>query len=362
MVDAQWVNAGFLTAFGWEGAWDFTREDLLRRLAQPKPAQGDDTYRELRVQVFNQLRNPNDTAMQPLLWPPIYGDAFGNFYTSPHVYFSITPTKYALFAKWCEGDFLDDADQPEQHVERIEELPLAEQPATLDKAALHWCMGGPFHPGCEMTWPMRRASMYRAPFRLRERPPGIAEPDYGDVMTQAIALGPAGPLVASGPGDVSRWMAVPWQTDTASCRSGYAWSGNPTPNDTFIPTFWPSRVPNDVLTAGQFAIVIDPNRSLDERWRAFYHRVRWLRGFDYGGPYLPQITKMITEFGDLGVVEARANPNAGADDPFPETLYVESVPTVRTTPGILEHAHQQRATLRPNEEFTRVRFGGLGRR
>ena len=52
------------------------------------------------------------------------------------------------------------------------QMPAFEPPATLDRAALHFCMGGPFHPGCEMTWPMRHGSMYRAPFRLRQRPDG----------------------------------------------------------------------------------------------------------------------------------------------------------------------------------------------
>jgi hypothetical protein len=38
-------------------------------------------------------------------------------------------------------------------------------------------------------------------------------------------------------------MAVPWQTDTASCRSGYDLSYDP-----YVPAFWPARVPNEVLT------------------------------------------------------------------------------------------------------------------
>jgi len=68
---------------------------------------------------------------------------------------------------------------------------------------------------------MRHASMYEAPFRIRHRPPGQPEPDYGPDLTQAIALAPGGPLYAQGPGDISRWMALPWQGDTAFCRSGY---------------------------------------------------------------------------------------------------------------------------------------------
>jgi len=62
---------------------------------------------------------------------------------------------------------------------------------------------------------------------------------------------------------------------------------------------------------------------------------------------------MITEFGDLGVVEERANPNP-AGDPFPAVLYVESAPTVRAPKQLLvaarEHAHE----LRPNADFTYV--------
>ena len=159
-------------------------------------------------------------------------------------------------------------------------------------------------------------------------------------------------------------MAVPWQTDTASCRSGYTLERQPVPATRFIPTFWPSRVPNDVLTERRYEVVVDARLPLDERLRAFYHRVRWLRGFDYDGPYLPQIARMITQFGDLGVVEARPNPNAGDPEATRSRamLYVESRPTVPTTERCCDHAHEQRATLRPNPEFTRVRFGGIGRR
>ncbi|HWT07157.1 MAG TPA: LodA/GoxA family CTQ-dependent oxidase, partial [Xanthomonadales bacterium] len=366
MVDAQWVNAGFLNAFGWEAPNDFTRADLIDRLSKPKPAHGDDPYRELRVQLFNQLRvppaSPAMTGQNPIAWPPLYGDAFGNYYNSPRVYFNVTATKYKLFQRWSEGDFNDDLNESDGHVARFEELPLEAQPSTLDMAALHWCMGGPFHPGCEMTWPMRQITMYREAFRLRERPATLPEPNYGPFISPAIINLSDGPLFWNGPGDITRWMAVPWQTDTASCRAGYTgWPGNPLPNEIFIPSFWPSRVPNDVLTEEDFEIVVNAKLELDERMHAFYRRVRWLRSFDYNGPYIPQITRMITEFGDLGVVEARENPNAG-DDPFPRVLYVESAPTVRAPKHLLLAAREQAHELRPNEEFTFVRFGGLGRR
>ena len=361
MMDAQWVNAGFLAQFGWHGPNDFSRGDVLWKLSR-KPRAGDDRYGELRRQVFYLIRKPGAALQQPLLWPYIYGDAFGNYDDSPRVYFAVTKTRWLLLEKWADGDFVDDYGQPPRTVARLEDVPLGEQPATLDRAALHWCMGGPFHPGCELTWPMRRPTMYRAPFRVAERPANASEPDYGPVLTWAIASAPFGPLSGSAPGDLTRWMAVPWQTDTASCRSGYTWNGNPYP-DTYIPTFWPSRVPNDVMTEHRYALVVNAALPMDVRLDAFYHRVRWLRGFDYDGPYLPQIARMIVQFGDLGVIEARPNPHAAnLNDPFPAVLYVESKPTVPADPAVLDHAHDERDTLRPNPEFTRVRFGGIGRR
>jgi hypothetical protein len=152
-------------------------------------------------------------------------------------------------------------------------------------------------------------------------------------------------------------MAVPWQTDTASCRSGYQANLDP-----YIPTFWPSRVPNHVLTEGQFAIVTDTSRSLEARMQAFNTRKSWLRGLDLQAPYIMQITKMIDHFGELGVVERRANPNAGKDgDPFPPVFQVESTPTVPVAPAVLHAAHEARGSEGVSAEFLRARFGGRAR-
>jgi hypothetical protein len=172
--------------------------------------------------------------------------------TGPRSRIAITKTLYRYLQKWVEGDFYQDYDPEKGSAQSIEEVPLEERPYTLDRAALHFCMGGPFHPGCEMTWPMRISSMYIGPFRLRHRKSNgkvsIIDEElelqnkYGSPLKPVIALGVGGPLYASSPGDITKWMAVPWQTDSASCRSGYEAEYDP-----YIPTFWPSRVPNHVL-------------------------------------------------------------------------------------------------------------------
>ena len=128
----------------------------------------------------------------------------------------------------------------------------------LDRASLEFCLADAFHPGCEMTWPMRHHTLYMAPFRIAHAVEGYIEPQYGpildmDVMAGLLPYGPLGPQV---PGGVTRWMAVPWQTDTASCRSGYVKKYDP-----YLPTFWPARVPNQVLAEENYNIVMDDNQT-----------------------------------------------------------------------------------------------------
>ena len=182
----------------------------------------------------------------------------------PREWYAITKLQYDMLRQWSEGDFVADYDPAPP--KPFDELSPAEQAAALDKAALDNTIGGPFHPGCEMTWPMRQAIMYAKPFRLklRQGPPK----DYGDTLDSKVALGPGGPLDGSGPGDVSRWMAVPWQTDTSSCLYAYTgWQEN-----VFLPTFWPVRVPNNVLTKEQFDVITDAKRPYAERFDAFDYR------------------------------------------------------------------------------------------
>lgn len=355
LSDTQWVNYGFLVMFGWRSPHDFSDKTLLAKLAQPPAHDGTDPYRELRTQIAYQFRQKTDQP-QPLAWPPIYGDASGSFDDSPRAYFTYTPTNLKYIDDWRKGDFVGDYDPDRAEPGTLEEVEPARQPCTLDRAALYWCMGGPFHPGCELTWPMRQPMPYRSALRLRERPAELAEPDYGEFMTAALATSDDGPLASSGPGDLTKWMAVPWQTDTASCRSGYPTETYP---DGWLPTFWPSRVPNDVLAEEDYAIVIDASRPLEERIAAFNRRGKWLaRILDLDGPYIKEIGKMIDHFGDLGVVEARENPHP--DDPFPSTIYVESAPTKPVEPKLLQQRLAPRART-VSEDFMRARFGGRAR-
>jgi hypothetical protein len=319
LSQAQWVNKGFQVQFGWRGAYDFLHPEHIAKLSNPGVEN-----QELRRQLFNSFRNPDYRTIDPYRWPQIYGDNFNVPMVDARQFLAVTSTQYFLLKQWRDGNFKSDWNPAQRRPDNIESVSLQDRPAVLDRTSLEHCMGGPFHPGCEMTWPMRHAKLYRAPFRIRLRTADNPEPDYGDVLTPAVIQdsnsndNPDGPLAASGPGDITRWLAVPWQTDTASCRAGYEPEYDP-----YLPTFWPAGVPNHVLAAKDYADVMNQKLPLDERVRAFYRRSTWFRVLK--GGEIDQINQMINDFSKLGVVEERPGPQ---DHEFPPTMLVESPPAM----------------------------------
>ncbi|HEU4535300.1 MAG TPA: LodA/GoxA family CTQ-dependent oxidase, partial [Polyangiaceae bacterium] len=312
----QWVNHGFAAQFGHGGRYDFEDPAFVARLAR-KPPEGEyDPEAEVRRQVLNSFRPPVAADGNQLPWPWLYGDAMavpaGN---SPRQNASITATQYAALRRWAAGDFEDDWGDARPDETDLDRLPLAEQPAMLDRAALEFCLADAFHPGCELTWPMRHLSLYRAPFRVRERPADEPPPDYGPTLNQAAALAPAGPLYAQGPGDLTRWMGLPWQADTAYCRAGYDANYDP-----FAPTFWPARVPNHVLTAHDYDLVVDQKLPPQRRVDAFSQRTSWNKPLH--GDTAQQMEQMVRIFGSMGLVEVR--PGVPDDPALPKTMMVAS--------------------------------------
>ena len=320
---AQWVNKGFFVQYGWGAPYDFMDPELLAKLSFLPDGKDRDEYQELRRQIFHAFRDPNSDNVNVNGWPWVYGDNVQIPAKDANAFLAITKTQYNFLQAWVEGKFDDDWHPDWQPPQSLDEIELHKQPDELDKAALWFCLGGPFHPGCEMTWPMRHETMYYAPFRIRPRSPQDPEPDYGEFLKpkifQSSVSGEYPPIFANAPGDITRWMAIPWQTDTSSCRAGYD-----TKYDPYIPTFWPARVPNHVLTEEDYKIVIDQNQPKDKRLAAFNRRAVWYRFLGQDFDYIDQINKMITDFGNLGVVEYRKGVDDDSD--FPPVMYVETEP------------------------------------
>jgi hypothetical protein len=315
---SQWVNSGVARDYGWGSPVDFSDKRLLKRLTSRRK------QRPFRQAIFERFRNPNYEVLQSNLLPPLYGDALTMQINSqdPREWMAIPQTHYNFLQQWADGDFV--LDEPPTVYATADDIPLAERPFALDKAMLDETLGGPFHPGCEFTWPMRHALLYSEPFRLKRR--ATPEPGWGGELTTSIVLAPNGPLDGSGPGDITRWMACPWQTDTSSCLSAYTfYSGE------YLPTFWPARVPNDVLTSEAYQTLLDPHASDDDKEAAFglLGRRKWLRGvgYDYQIPATrTESAQTRREFVDawpkVGIVVEKPLPNSAPL--FPTTVWVET--------------------------------------
>ena len=226
--------------------------------------QKPDPYAELRQTLANTFRPPQPIWSSeprrsgPHVWPWVYGDAYGTFppngpgnmldYDRTVKRQSSSGGSRVILMADPAADRRGGRNTTRSHVP----LNQASRRRSID-AALHFCLADTFHPGCEMTWPMRHFSIYQqivpdpSPTRTREPETTTGEPLIGRPHCKVD-----GPLIRQESGDITRWMALPWQGDTAFCRSGYDLEYDP-----YVPTFWAARVPNQVLTEEDYQTVID---------------------------------------------------------------------------------------------------------
>ncbi|WP_191602716.1 LodA/GoxA family CTQ-dependent oxidase [Marinomonas algicola] len=357
LSNLQWVNKGFATLFGSGGQMNFNEASFVSKLAAVPESPALDPYDELRRVILNSFR-PHQTEMNdPRLWPWLYGDDFGGdlFQESPNTMLALPSLQQLHLQRWAHGEFINDWEPSYKEPDYLDDIPLTEQPDMLDKAAMHFCLADAFHPGCEMTWPMRHPTLYSAPFRIRQSRSNEAPCQWGESLSQKSALAIDGPLYAQVAGGLTRWMGLPWQGDTAYCRAGYD------PDfDMYQPSFWPARVPNTILSEDDYKVVMDTNASRATRIAAFNRRLSWNRFIDRplesddGKPSIAQVMdRMIAEFAQQGIIEARKGLD---DDPdFPSTMYVEKN-------GYTEHAAARMlkavTPAAPNSREERIRNSG----
>jgi hypothetical protein len=332
LVNSQWVNQGIYFLFGAGSPSDLTDPAYLAKLASPEPAD-----RPIREALFHWFRQPpppwTDPSPRadlppsdPTGLPPFYGDGIDFEVTIYDL--AVTNTQYEWLRRWADGDF-ETGDRGGSRSSRssIADFSLAEQPAALDRAPLEDCLGGPFHPGIELTWPMRVPSLWRAPaesggllYRLNILPAGEApRDDYGPFLTPEIALGPGGPVQASGPGTLTRWLGVPWQTDEASCLSGY----NPS-NYLSLPSFWAARVPNQVLSMQSYQRLWAPDLPPAQRMKHLSYRQFWLRDLTAQGTNQARINQMVANWNAMGIVAEQPVPGGEPRPGWPDRYWVET--------------------------------------
>lgn len=192
------------------------------------------------------VRDPNQPEQNwvgaPFM-PLSMGDAGKPFLT-------VSLTQYFFLTQWNRGHFTADVG------------PTLGPGEALDRAVLANCLGGRFAPGIEMTFIIRDPELWRrdwqdpavGPFRIRALPLNYADVQASQPFLSVgyvpMHAGPDGLTSAMiEPGDVTKFMAIPWQTDYNSCATH-----NQAPNPHLSSTLywsWPAQRPVQVHVADQ---------------------------------------------------------------------------------------------------------------
>ena len=113
----------------------------------------------------------------------------------PATFTSLTELQYDRLVKWSEGYFAKNKEK--NHVpESFDLIAVEDQPTALTKAALEATIGAPLFPGIEISWNAEKSSTYNLdrPFTIND-----------NVL----------------PGDLTKYLSLPWQSDFYQCRSNW---------------------------------------------------------------------------------------------------------------------------------------------
>lgn len=184
------------------------------RLVQSADA---DTFKETYFEYIRQrgLGDPGDDASdvgenQSGLMPFLAGDnPISNITISK--YLGLTETQYFFLSQYSKGHYT------------LDPLPALGPGAALDKASLSNCVGGAFSPGIEITWITRNPAIYRSlpnPSRpsdfFRVYGKYLADDHHGQLSLSNGSTGSYNNYSLE-PGDLTKYMAQPWQADFNEC-------------------------------------------------------------------------------------------------------------------------------------------------
>jgi hypothetical protein len=191
------------------------------RLGDPDPQ-----YNPLRRYFFEVLRPPNEqnalisTSTGYTMMPFLAGDDPARKSQLSSKFLKLTYTQYFVLEQWVSGRFQGAG------VGRATggASDGADDGQALSRATLENCVGGGFCPGIEMTWISRNPLIYSEPFRLKPRRYDGPPLSLGMDFAQGLE-----------PGDVIKFMALPWQGDFNDCSSQLL--------DDRIVWWWPAQRP-----------------------------------------------------------------------------------------------------------------------
>ncbi len=185
----------------------------------------------LSQKLFNALRPPSykrpngdepsdddlemaNVAATALFMPPLSGDEGDRTAGDARTWLSLTYLQYSRMKAWAERP-KDSGELPATEIESIWLEDGSVHPSVLTRTLLERCCGGAFFPGIEVTSIVRDPKLYAEAFRFDQ---SVLEP-----------------------GDVTKYMACPWQADFYECRDSW----------------WPAQRPDDVVHEDSFKKIFD---------------------------------------------------------------------------------------------------------
>lgn len=208
----------------------------------------DDEYGPMRQYLFGLLRlagEENEFKIEdrissrlhnlPLM-PLLCGD---NCLTNiaPSKFLRLTDYQLFILKQWADGRFINEIE--EGWLQSPPYNPYLPYPTTppktgreLDRGVLSNALGGAFSPGAEINWIMRNPSIYWAPYRIKaDRSVSnfletAAQMNTGTGVAQDYTFNVESPLAQDNdfdtglqPGDMTKYMALPWQADFNECTT-----------------------------------------------------------------------------------------------------------------------------------------------
>lgn len=377
----QWVNLGDFLAPSFKETIDKLIKDDTFKYIYFKGNTPDEIAKAdaIRKEVFEQFRNPiydynnepiipskdmtnisnRGSGKETLKLPYYPGDGI-DYPGSPAQWFAIPPMLYEELRKWKNGDFytpdhfnFKDMDQMGAYYRaRFMDAAKdeAKKPLLMTRAVLETLYGGGFHPGVELTWPMRHDIMYaenkmiypwvsedqgytygfyglrevRLNTATKEEQKDIFYNDFGFQMNshhiaESMREGASHWLWKTTPGDLTKWMGIPWQSDAGSCQAVFVEKQYP------IPSWWAANLPVQVLPEDAYHKLLDPEILLETKHNIYASRLAWLHTTDTGfigyhaeGGYMNGLINMVYKWKEIGVVTGRPLDVEG----LPKLIYV----------------------------------------
>jgi hypothetical protein len=185
------------------------------------------------------IRDPNNSA-QWSVGPPLMPGSLGD---SNQDFLVLSKTQYFFLQQWYAGHSTKKA------------APALGPGEYLDKVVLQNCLGGRFSPGIDLTFIVRQPDLYikewqaaAGPFRIKPAPL-----DYNGVKKGVPLLTEGFVPLHSGntgvePGDICKFMAIPWHTDYNSCAT-HPPNNNSVSGQTVLFWSWPAQRPVAIYPA-----------------------------------------------------------------------------------------------------------------